>query len=142
MENTKEKSFLGTHSNRFLVIGASLPSQFSAEELEEPLGYCRSQAAYLQIGDDKVQYLIGSDCSDAVRMGAQRLAECLAESRSITVAPQSSALDPKTVLTPFKWNATREGPRLYRIYGSEGEELAFRRYSAGINFTFRQEDLK
>lgn len=127
----------------------------------------RSQGAYLQIisnryelrkqkKSNKVVCWYGIDCSEEVKKGALILGVQLALSRNAEFVPNLKELNShvlkfvdlelednqKVHLLSLEKSSKRIAPRMFRIYGNEGEELIYERYDKGINFTFRQADLR
>lgn len=139
------------------MVTGSTEKLFCAEELLKPVEF-RMKGAYLQFivnkyEKNKVICWIPFDCKDTLKNSALVLGAQLATSRNaefISTPKQLNCeilnsfididnnLNKKFLSLSIKSNA----PRIFRIYGNEGEELLFERFHKEINFTFRQTDLK
>lgn len=123
------------------MIG-SANTLFSAEEMYEPFNF-HSQGVYIHINrrEKCVELFAGDDSLPLIIQGALKLAKKLAKLKNFVSNPNINSFHNtnRVIFKPIDWV---QAPRLIRIYETEGEELTSSRTFLGVNFSFRQTDLR
>lgn len=124
-----------------MVIG-SADTLFSAEEVYEPFNFY-SQGVYIHLNRQEkcVETFVGDDSPSKIILGALKLSKKLAKLENFIHNPnvKNFSNTNREVFKPMNWV---QAPRLMRIYEAEGEELTSPRAFLGVNFSFKQSDLR